>query len=111
MPCHVYAHMVRSPHAHARLRSIETTRALALPGVIAVLTGKDAAADGLIRHKHGNGGNGSCHDRLLPAASGAAGGIQPPKPAPTMTIWGASCAGGAGRCIRAGKRESGELSR
>jgi carbon-monoxide dehydrogenase large subunit len=42
-----YAYMVRSPHAHARIRAIATTQALALPGVIAVLTGKDALADGL----------------------------------------------------------------
>ncbi|MGA6966415.1 MAG: hypothetical protein WBZ51_22720, partial [Xanthobacteraceae bacterium] len=29
MPGQVYAHMVRSPHAHARIRAIEATRALA----------------------------------------------------------------------------------
>jgi len=38
---------VRSPHAHARIRRIDVTGALAAPGVIAVLTGADAAADGL----------------------------------------------------------------
>ncbi len=43
--CH--AALVRSPHAHARILSIETARAAALPGVLAVLTGADAAADGL----------------------------------------------------------------
>ena len=32
---------VRSPHAHARIRSIDTSAALATPGVTAVLTGKD----------------------------------------------------------------------
>ena len=52
MPGQVCAHMVRSPHAHARIRAIEATRALALPGVIAVLTGKDAAADGLMPIPH-----------------------------------------------------------
>ncbi|WP_354676698.1 xanthine dehydrogenase family protein molybdopterin-binding subunit [Cupriavidus plantarum] len=40
-----YACFVRSPHAHARIRSIDTTEALASPGVIAVLTGDDMAAD------------------------------------------------------------------
>src|SRR3546814_10060130 len=30
-----------SPHAHANIRSIDATAALALPGVIAVLTGED----------------------------------------------------------------------
>ncbi|OAI51100.1 hypothetical protein AYO46_01975 [Betaproteobacteria bacterium SCGC AG-212-J23] len=39
----VHAAVVRSPHAHARIRSIRTD----VPGVIAVLTGKDAVADGL----------------------------------------------------------------
>jgi aerobic carbon-monoxide dehydrogenase large subunit len=42
-----YAAMVRSPHAHARIRAIETSAALAMPGVLAVLTGADAMADGL----------------------------------------------------------------
>ena len=34
----VYAVFVRSPHAHARVQGIDSTAALALPGVIAVLT-------------------------------------------------------------------------
>lgn len=38
---------MRSPHAHARIRRIDAAGALAVPGVIAVLTGADAAADGL----------------------------------------------------------------
>ena len=42
-----FAAFVRSPHAHARIRSIDAGPALALPGVLAVLTGADAAADGL----------------------------------------------------------------
>ncbi len=32
---------LRSPHAHARLRAIDASKARALPGVVAVLTGKD----------------------------------------------------------------------
>ena len=43
--CH--AVMVRSPHAHANILSIDTAAALAMPGVLAVLTGQDVAADGL----------------------------------------------------------------
>ena len=39
--------MVRSPHAHARIAPIDAAAALAMPGVIAVLTGADAIADGL----------------------------------------------------------------
>ena len=42
-----YAVMVRSPHAHAEIKSIDTGAALAMPGVLAVLTGADYAADGL----------------------------------------------------------------
>ena len=38
---------VRSPHAHARIRRIAIDAARSSPGVVAVLTGKDAAADGL----------------------------------------------------------------
>lgn len=41
------AAFVRSPHANARIRSIEVAAALASPGVVAVLTGADLASDGL----------------------------------------------------------------
>ena len=47
LPGQAYACFVRSPHAHARIGRIETAAALATPGVIAVLTGEDAAADGV----------------------------------------------------------------
>jgi carbon-monoxide dehydrogenase large subunit len=47
MPGQAYACMVRSPHAHARIRAIDTTRAQAIARVLAVLTGGDAVADGL----------------------------------------------------------------
>ena len=39
--------MVRSPHPHARIRLVDGSAALALPGVLAVFTGADCAADGL----------------------------------------------------------------
>jgi carbon-monoxide dehydrogenase large subunit len=42
-----YAAFLFSPHAHARIRAIDTQAAAALPGVLAVLTGADWAADGL----------------------------------------------------------------
>lgn len=41
------AFVLRSPHANARIRSIDTRDAKAAPGVLAVLTGDDVAADGL----------------------------------------------------------------
>jgi carbon-monoxide dehydrogenase large subunit len=42
-----HAYFIRSPHAHATIVSIDASAALALEGVIAVLTGKDVEADGL----------------------------------------------------------------
>ncbi|MBL8830667.1 MAG: xanthine dehydrogenase family protein molybdopterin-binding subunit [Planctomycetaceae bacterium] len=36
-----HAKILRSPHAHARVKSIDTTAAAKLPGVYAVVTGKD----------------------------------------------------------------------
>ena len=47
LPGQTYAFMLRSPHAHARIRGIDTAAALASPGVLAVLTGQDLVADGL----------------------------------------------------------------
>src|SRR5688572_24999427 len=47
LPGQAYAVMVRSPHAHARIRSIATEEARAVDGVLAVLTGADLLADGL----------------------------------------------------------------
>ncbi|MTD15578.1 molybdopterin-dependent oxidoreductase [Nakamurella sp. YIM 132087] len=41
VPGMLHAVLLRSPHAHARIRSIDTTAALAAPGVIAVLTHHD----------------------------------------------------------------------
>ena len=42
-----YLHILRSPHAHARLRGIDTAAAAAAPGVLAVVTGADLKAAGL----------------------------------------------------------------
>jgi carbon-monoxide dehydrogenase large subunit len=42
-----YAVMVRSPHAHATILGVDGALALSQPGVLAVLTGTDVAADGL----------------------------------------------------------------
>ncbi len=46
-PGQAHAAFLRSPHAHADIRSVDIAPALAAPGVIAVLTGRDADADGL----------------------------------------------------------------
>jgi len=47
LPRQAYAVVVRSVHAHARLRGIDASAALEAPGALAVLTGDDLAADGL----------------------------------------------------------------
>src|SRR5581483_886579 len=44
-PGQVHAVFVRSPHAHARIRSIDTSAALAAPGVAGIFTGKELEAD------------------------------------------------------------------
>src|SRR5262245_7386989 len=52
LPGQAYASMVRSPHAQARIVRVDTARALATPGVLAVLTGADLVADGLQALSH-----------------------------------------------------------
>jgi carbon-monoxide dehydrogenase large subunit len=44
-PGQSYACFLRSPHAHARISGIDASNAKSAPGVIAVLTGADLAAD------------------------------------------------------------------
>jgi len=46
-PGQVHAAFARSSAAHGLIRGVDTSRALGLPGVLAVLTGRDAAAAGL----------------------------------------------------------------
>jgi aerobic carbon-monoxide dehydrogenase large subunit len=52
LPGQAYGAAVRSPHAHALIRAIDVAAARAMPGVLAVLTGQDALADGLTRIPH-----------------------------------------------------------
>ena len=46
LPGMVFGQVLRSPHAHARIRSIDVSRAKAAPGVLVVLTGADWKASG-----------------------------------------------------------------
>ncbi|MEW6449476.1 MAG: xanthine dehydrogenase family protein molybdopterin-binding subunit [Pseudomonadota bacterium] len=41
LPGMAYGHVLRSPHAHAKIKSIDTKAAEAAPGVLCILTGKD----------------------------------------------------------------------
>ena len=45
MPLQCHGVLVMSPHAHARIKSIDTAKAKAAAGVLAVLTGADVEAD------------------------------------------------------------------
>src|SRR5882724_8555100 len=47
LPGMLYGDMVRSPYAHALIRNVDISEALKVPGVLAVITGKDLDAAGL----------------------------------------------------------------
>jgi carbon-monoxide dehydrogenase large subunit len=70
LPGQAWAVMVRSPHAHARIRAIDKSAALAMPGVLAVLDGRDLLADGLHRIPH-NPSHSSPPDIVLLNRDGA----------------------------------------
>ena len=44
-PGQSHAYFLRSPHAHAKIKKIDAKAAEAMPGVLAVLTGVELAAD------------------------------------------------------------------
>jgi aerobic carbon-monoxide dehydrogenase large subunit len=46
LPGMAFGYVLRSPHAHARIRAIDAEKARAAPGVLAVLTGADWVASG-----------------------------------------------------------------
>jgi len=46
LPAMLFGQVLRSPHAHAKITRIDTTKAMAAPGVAAVLTGEDWANSG-----------------------------------------------------------------
>ena len=68
----LYAWMLRSPHAHARLNGVDTAAAAKAPGVVAIFTGADMAADGVgglpcgwqIHNKDGSPMNEPAHPPL-----------------------------------------------
>ena len=65
LPQQVYAMMLRSPHAHARICSINSGKALKVPGVLAVLTGADMLADGLNPLPHKPQSNSPAEPQLV----------------------------------------------
>ena len=80
LPGMLWAKIVRSPYPHARIKRIDTSKAVALPGVKAVITAQDfpmlekgATAPlvafykgrGLLREVDGTGGTADVLDRVL----------------------------------------------
>ena len=102
LPGLVHAVIVRSPHAHARIGPIDTGAALAAPGVLAVLTGADYAADGLGAIPH-NAGLMNPPD----VAVRRRGELDPDPPFPAADRQGALCRR-AGRDGRRQHRRPGE---
>jgi carbon-monoxide dehydrogenase large subunit len=64
IPGQARAVLLRSPHAHARIKAIDTRSALALPGVLAVYTGADVVAAGMKRVQTDQEGFGPRHVQL-----------------------------------------------
>jgi carbon-monoxide dehydrogenase large subunit len=69
----LFVAFVRSPHAHARVTSIDTAAGRSMPGVVAVLTGADLKADGIgplpdgqgLKRADGQAMCGAPHDALV----------------------------------------------
>src|SRR5689334_22385046 len=47
LPNMVYGYLLRSPHAHAKIRHVDVKKARSAPGVLDIITGADYAAAGL----------------------------------------------------------------
>ena len=62
LPGMIVGKILRSTHAHARIKSIDTTGALVIPGVHAVITGEDFPGGGISGEIDGEGG-GSISDQ------------------------------------------------
>jgi carbon-monoxide dehydrogenase large subunit len=82
LPGQAYAAMVRSPHAHARIRAIDVAAARAVDGVIAVLTGADAVADGVKPIPH-RPVPANPHEVPLKSPDGSSFFVSPHHPLPT----------------------------
>ena len=47
LPCMTYAYILRSPYAHARIKSIDTSAAEAMEGVVTIMTGEEVGHYGV----------------------------------------------------------------
>jgi len=86
LPGQAYAYVLRSPHAHARIRAIDTAAARAMPGVLAVLTSADVKADGLKDVPHTPIPSKPPADILLTNRDGSAHGYAPQELLPTDRV-------------------------
>ena len=70
-----YASFVRSPHAHARVKEIDSSAALKMPGVVAVLTGKQLVEDkiGNLIQSTSSTGASDCSTAAAIRAAGSVG--------------------------------------
>jgi carbon-monoxide dehydrogenase large subunit len=84
-PGQAYGAALRAPHAHALIRSIDVSAARAMPGVLAVLTGQDARADGLQRIPH-LAAPGNPPDLVLKNRDGSAVPVAPHHILPTDRV-------------------------
>ena len=80
LPNMLVGQVLRSPHAHARIRSIDTSKAEALPGVKAVLTSADLpelpggfepAGEAMTCHEPGTSKNSTDRAKARPSALSA----------------------------------------
>jgi putative selenate reductase molybdopterin-binding subunit len=65
VPGALHLKVLRSPHAHARVRHVDTSAALALPGVVRVLTHADAPDRLFSTARHQNPGDDASDTRVL----------------------------------------------
>jgi len=86
LPGQAYAYVLRSPHAHARIRAIDAAAARAMPGVLAVLTSADVKADGLKDVPHTPIPSKPPADILLTNRDGSAHGYAPQELLPTDRV-------------------------
>jgi len=70
LPNQAYAYFVRSPHAFARIVSVDTSAALKAPGVVGVLTAKDMEGIGSLGRHPPLPGAAARADPAAPAGAG-----------------------------------------
>jgi carbon-monoxide dehydrogenase large subunit len=75
--------VLRSPHAHAQIRSIDTKVAVAMDGVAAVYTGEDLIKDGCRHHSYAG-----CLEAPFPVSSRSSSRRLTGLPAPNRRLPG-----------------------